>query len=211
MVASTNANVAPVIDPVADNGAWLAAAKRREARIDDGIVWGLTKGERLVPMPAPAGFALLPSSSQDLFFAGSTQFVLTRVGQTAKGSLHEAIAKAFADGDVPDARGSDPAERVYRASIAARMAAIYAKKNVKFEPKADAKATPAQKQDMVNLNLTVEKYRDDPQLGFDVVIAAAKQDEVRTGTATTRVRAAKGEAADLSDLSDDTAEDSAAA
>jgi len=184
------------VDTNADQNAWLAVAKERKFQISDGEVWGYTDG-RLLPLPAPHGFALLPDSSRNLFFAAATQYVLTRVGQTAKGDVKAAVAKAFADGDISDPKGYGAFEQAYRNAI---LELIVDKVDANFKLTVPGNATQTA-ENRKNFEATCESQREKR---FDRIIAAAKANITREadGTKKTRKSAPKGTAFEIGGLDD---------
>jgi hypothetical protein len=201
-MAATSRDNTPAIDEAiailgteTDQAAWTRVAKERKFEVNGGEVWGYTDG-RVLPLPAPTGFALLPASSQNLFFAAATQYVLTRVGQTATGNVKDAIAKAMSDGDISDPKGYGAFEQAYRKGIEA-LIVTKVDPNFSLTVKGDTAKTAENRK---NFEATVESQR---AARFDKIVATAKANVMReAGETKPRKAAPKGTAFEIGGLDD---------
>ncbi len=186
---------APDTTPETDLAAWLRVAKERKFEVNDGAVWGYSDG-RLLKIAAPTGFASLPAGSQLLFFAAATQYLLTRVGQTATGDVQAAMDKAVSDGEISGAKGYGAFEQAYRNAIE-ELIVTKVDPNFKLTVKGDPAKTAENRK---NFEATVESQR---AARFDRIIAAAKANTTRAaGETKTRTAAPKGTAFEIGALDD---------
>jgi hypothetical protein len=188
MAQSHNVETLPTNET--DDAAWIACAKARKFDVDNGEVLGFTDG-RVMRLKAPAGFASLPQGSRLLVFAATTQYVLTRVGQTATGNVQEAIDKAFTDGEISDPKGYGAREQAYRDGIFDLIV-----EKIDGEFKLTVKGDPVKTaENRKNFEATVEKQRP---TRFEAIVSAARANVMReAGETKTRKVAPKGNAFEL--------------
>jgi hypothetical protein len=169
--------------------AWAAMARTRKVDVDeDNNVLGYTDG-RILKIAPPRTLAEV--------FAAVVQYRLTRVGQTAKGNIQDAMDAAANNGDISDAKGYGAREQAYRAAI---LDLIVTKVDPNFT--LTVKGDPAKTaENRKNFEATVESQR---AARFDKIVTAARANVMRAAgdKPTTRKAAPKGTAFEIGALDD---------